>query len=458
MGIKKYIGTREFYKSAFAVAIPIMMQSFITNFVNMLDNLMVGSLGTEQMSSVAIVNQIIFVFNLSVFGGLSGIGIFTAQFFGKKDDEGMRYTFRCKIALVLLLCAAAVPLLFFGDDFLISLFLHKSDDVGNIELTLNFAKQYLAISLIGIIPYALSNAFASTLRETGDAVTPVISGVIAVVINIVLNVFLIFGVWGFPKLGVRGAAIATVTARFAECIIIICYSFAKKDRFTYLKGIFRSFRIPKSIIVPVLKKGTPLLINEILWSGGMSALSVAFSMHGLSVVAAYSISSTVTNLFNIAFLSMGTSIGIISGNLLGAKKHDEAIDAVRKLIAASLIISVFIGFLMILSGGLIPNLYKTDAGSRELAAYFIRTCGFTAPLVAFANATYFTIRSGGKTLITFFFDCGALWLLSIPVAFLLYKAGLNIRIVFPVVQFLEVFKVIIGYILVKKRVWVDTIV
>ncbi len=456
--LKKYIGTKQFYKYALSVAVPMMLQNFITNFVNMLDNLMVGSLGTEQMSGVAIVNQIIFVFNLAVFGGLSGVGIFTAQFFGKQDENGMRYSFRCKIALALILCAVGIPLFFFADEALISLFLHSADDVGNIELTLDFAKKYLAIAVIGLLPYAFANVFSSTLRETGEPGMPVVAGGAAVAVNVIFNYLLIFGKFGFPQLGVEGAAIATVMSRFVECLIIIIYTFKKRNRFSYIKGAFRSLYVPKSVLFPVLKKGMPLLINEILWSGGMSTLSIAFSMHGLSVVAAYSISSTVTNLFNIVFMSMGASIGIISGNLLGAGKHKEAIDSVRKLIAFSVFLSICMGAIMFVVGGAVPNLYKTDELSRSIATYFIRVCAVTAPLASFANANYFTLRSGGKTVVTFFFDCGTLWLISIPTAFILYALNFSIYWVFPIIQLLDIIKDIVGYILVKKRVWVNTII
>ncbi len=456
--LKKYVGDKQFYKAAMTIAVPIMLQNFITNLVNMLDNIMVGQLGTESMSGVAIVNQIIFVFNLAVFGGLGGIGIFTAQFFGKKDDDGMRYTFRCKTYLAVILCVIAIPLFIFADDLLINLFLHQSNDVGNIELALEYAKNYLYVAIIGLPPFAVANVFASTLRETGDTRTPVIAGGAAVAVNIVFNWILIFGKFGFPALGVAGAAAATVLARFVECIIIVAYTYAKRKKFTYIKGAFKSFYIPKSVLILILKKGTPLLINEILWSAGMTTLGVAYSMHGMSVVAAYSISSTVTNLFNMIFLSMGSGIGIMSGNLLGAGKHEEAVDTVRKLIAFSMALSAGVGVLIFVLGGAIPNAYETDEASRQLATYFIRTCAFTAPIVSFANASYFTLRSGGKTFITFLFDCGALWILSIPVAFILYAAGVNISIVFPVVQFLEFVKCIVGYILVKKRVWVDTII
>lgn len=458
MGIKKYIGSREFYKMTLVVVLPVMLQNFITNFVNMLDNLMVGTLGTEPMSGVSIVNQIIFIFNLAIFGGLGGVGIFTAQFYGKKDEEGIRHTLRYKLLLSVLLSAAALIILLLFDSQLISFFLHETEAEDNIELTLACARCYLKVMLWGLLPFAVTNVFSSTLRETGDTLTPMLAGISAVVTNCLFNFLLIFGKLGFPRLEVEGAAIATVLSRFVECFILIIYAFSHRHRFPYIKGAFKSFYIPGETFMLITRKGMPLLINEILWSGSMATLSVAFSMHGLTVVAAYSISSTVTNLFHIAFISMGTGIGIISGKLLGASQHEEAVDAVRKLTVFSVFITALVGVVMFVIGGEIPRLYNTGDAEKALASYFIRTCAFTAPMCAFANSCYFALRSGGKTVITFLFDCGSMWLLSVPLAFILYFAGLDIHIVFPIVQCIEFIKDIIGYILVKKRVWVKTII
>ena len=459
MQLKQYIGNKTFYKTALTVAMPIMLQNFITNLVSMLDNLMVGALGTEQMSGVSIINQLIFVFNLAIFGAMGGVGIFTAQFFGRKDYDGVRYTLRCKLYAAALIFAVGLVVLLAVPEPLISLFLHDENNTGSVTLTMGFARDYLGVILLGLAPFAFSQAFAATLRETGDTFTPMITGVVAVAVNCAFNWLLIFGHWGFPQMGVKGAAVATVLSRYVEFAIITGYAFAKRRRFPYMRGLFRGFAIPREVLSAVLKKGTPLLCNEILWSAGMSTLNVAYSLHGLSVVAANSISSTVTNLFYIAFLSLGVSIGILSGNLLGAGKHEEAVDTVKKMIAFSVFVSVVMGAVLFAFGGEIPKLYKTSAESRELAAYFIRVCACISPLVAFSNASYFTLRSGGKTLVTSLFDCGTLWVFYVPVAFgLYYLFHLPIRAVFPIVQAIELLKVIVGYVLVKKRVWVKTII
>ncbi|MCR5040816.1 MAG: MATE family efflux transporter, partial [Clostridia bacterium] len=157
--------------------------------------------------------------------------------------------------------------------------------------------------------------------------------------------------------------------------------------------------------------------------------------------------------------SMGVGIGIISARLLGSGKHEKAVDTVRKLIAFSLSIGVAFSALLFFFGGQITRLYNTDPESKTLAVYFIRVFALTLPLATMASAEYFTLRSGGKTFITFLFDSGTLWCVTVPLAFILFYAfRLEIHILFPIVQCAELVKVVVGYIMLKSRVWVRTIV
>ena len=457
--LKKFVGDKAFYKMTLTVAVPIMIQNFITNFVSMLDNLMVGSLGTEQMSGVSIVNQLLFVFNLAIFGALSGAGIFTAQFYGKNDNNGIQYTLRYKLVVSVILLTVAFGVFLLFDEALINLYLHESKDSGDIALTLGYAKNYLKAMLWGLIPFCIAQIFSSTLRETGETVAPMVAGFIAVLTNCAFNWVLIFGKLGAPALGVVGAAIATVISRYVECAVILIYVIKKKRRFLYFKGAFKSFSIPKKVFRDITFKGMPLLFNEFFWSLGMSLLSMAYSLYGISVVAGYSISSTVMNLANIAFISLGSSIGIIIGKQLGANQFKEAVDTDRKLIAFSAFLSAVIGVVVFLVGDKIPLLYNTTEESKELAGYFIKVCSLFIPVHSFANATYFTIRSGGKTLVTFLMDSVFIMCVSVPIAFSLYYIfKLPIWSTFVIVQCIDIIKVIIGIILVKKKVWLNNIV
>ena len=196
----KCFGDKNFYKLVFAVVVPIVVQNAITCFVGLLDNIMVGRIGTEQMSGVAIANQLIFIFNLAIFGGISGPGIFGAQFHGNKDNEGVRNTLRYKLWLCTAMLIVCVSIFTLQGEKLISLFLSESTDGGNLALTLQQGKLYMDTMLWGLLPFTLSQSFASTLRETGETVLPMKAGIAAVFINLVLNYILIFGHFGFPQM------------------------------------------------------------------------------------------------------------------------------------------------------------------------------------------------------------------------------------------------------------------
>ena len=164
MSLRKYIGDRAFYRRLSAIMIPMLVQNLITNFVSLLDNLMVGQVGTEPMSGVAIVNQLLFVLNLFLFGGLAGVGIFTAQFYGKGDEEGIRSTVRAKLWFALIAVGLGAGVFLGFGEKLISLFLHEGEEELDLAATLRYGKDYLAVMLVQIAPFAMTQVYSSTLR------------------------------------------------------------------------------------------------------------------------------------------------------------------------------------------------------------------------------------------------------------------------------------------------------
>ena len=456
---KRYFGDRAFYKKLMLIALPIMIQNGVTNFVSLLDNLMVGQIGTEQMSGVAIANQLIFVYNLFVFGGVSGAGIFGAQFFGKKDYEGVKHTFQFKFVLCGLITLAAILIMWVGGDQLIALYLHSGGDDGNLKSTLLYGEQYLHIMLVGLVGFFFSQLYASTLRESGETILPLIAGMTAVGVNLVLDYGLIFGKLGLPQMGVQGAALATVIARFAEIIILILLIRIKRAKFPFMFGLYRGWNMSKKLVGNMLKKGIPLVINEGMWGFGMAFLTQIYSQRGLAVVAGLNISNTMQNLFNVVFLAMGNAIGIIIGQKLGAGKMEEAVEDDRKLIVFTEILVVFTALGVIALSRVVPNLYNTTDNVRELASSFMVVAGLSQPIFALMNSIYFTLRSGGNTVVTFLFDSGFLWAVEITLAYALCRfTGLNIVTIFFMVNYSEIIKCIIGFVLLKKGVWINNIV
>lgn len=461
--IAKFIGNRDFYKMVLMIAVPIMIQNGITNFVSLLDNIMIGQVGTEQMSGMAIVNQLIFVYNLCIFGGVSGAGIFTAQYFGQGNHEGVRQTMRFKLWMVIVLTSLTVMLFLGCGTNLISAYLKGDGSAESIAATLFHGERYLRIMLVGLPAFAAVQIYSSTLRECGQTMLPMKAGLAAVVVNLLFNYILIYGKFGAPALGVSGAAIATVLSRYVEMLITVLgvhrKSRGERAPYSFVTGLYSTLKVPRDLTLKIVRKGSPLLFNETLWAAGMAMLTQCYSVRGLNVVAGLNVSNTINNVFNIVFIALGDSVAIMVGQLLGAGKMKEARDTDNKLIAFSVMCCTCVALVMFVMAPLFPRLYKINDEARVLAKYFIMVTAFFMPQNAFLHATYFTLRSGGKTIITFLFDSVFIWCVSVVIAFVLSRfTGLPVIAVYAMVQLGDIIKCIIGFILVKKGVWLQNIV
>ena len=456
---QKYIGDRAFYRRVLGVAVPIIIQNGISNFVSLLDNIMVGQVGTMQMSGVSIVNQLLFVFNLCVFGAASGAGIFTAQFHGSQDHEGIRHTFRFKVLICTAMAAVGIAVFLPGGSGLIGLYLTGEGDPATAAGALSYGLDYLRVMLLGLVPFALCNAYSSTLRETGETVVPMVSGITAVFVNLILNYILIFGHFGAPAMGVRGAALATVISRYAELAIVAGWTHLHADKKPFIRGAYRSFHIPGKLMAGIVRKGMPLLINEFLWSLGMALMNQCYSTCGLDVVPAMNISSTLYNLGSVAFLAMGNAVGIIMGQMLGAGSTEaEVRDANRKLITVSVASGVLFGGLILLISGLFPRLYNTTDDVRHLATQLICVSAMLMPFNSYTNATYFTLRSGGQTLVTFLFDSCFVWILCVPLAYCLSRfTAMPILPLYAVCQCTDFLKCAVGAFMLKQGKWIQNL-
>lgn len=456
---KKLFGNKAFYMMVLGVVLPILIQNTFSNFVSLLDNIMVGRVGTEEMSGIAIVNQLLLVFNLSIFGAVSGAGIFGAQFYGCKDYKGVRQTFRFKLYICAAIVVLGILILLFGGERLILLYLNGEGNDAALEQTLQYGKQYLAVMLVGLPPFALEEAYAGTLRECGETKVPMIAGVVAVLVNLVLNYLLIFGNFGFPKWGVVGAAVATVISRYVQALVVILWTHTHTERMPFAVGVYREFGISGQLAGKIVRKGAPLMVNEIMWSAGMAVLNQCYSMRGLDAVAAQNISGTISNLFNVVFVAMGSAISIIVGQLLGAGKMEEAKDTDTKLIAFAVLSCLVMGGILFLTAPLFPQMYNTTDTVRNLATRLLRVAACCMPVWAFMHAAYFTLRTGGKTVITFLFDSVFLWVITTPVAYLLSRyTALPIVPLYLCCQLLDLIKCALGFILVRKGVWLHNIV
>ena len=448
-----------YYRHILSIAIPIIVQTGITNFVNLLDNIMVGQVGTIPMSGVSIVNGVLFVFNLCIFGASSGAGIFTAQFHGSGDDAGVRHTFRFKFMACLALTLAGVLIFTLGGETIIGLYLTGEGDAAMAEGVMEYGLKYLRIMIWGFLPFALSNTYSSTLRETGVTLVPMCAGVCAVFVNLILNYVLIFGHFGAPAMGVEGAALATVISRFVELIIVAAWTHTHPNRHRYIQGAFRSFHIPGKLLKNIISKGMPLLLNEFFWAFGMATINQCYSTCGLDVVPALNISRTLFEVGSVVFISLGNSVGIIMGQLLGAGiGHDEIRHHNRKLMSFATVVGGSFGILLIAVSHVFPLLYNTSGDVRLLAARLICISGLMLPFNSYTNASYFTLRSGGQSLVTFLFDSCFVWGLCVPLAFCLSRfTDISILLLYFIVQATEWIKCALGAYMIKQGKWIQNL-
>ena len=456
---KKYIGSREFYGYVIKLVLPMILQNVITNLVSMLDNIMIGRVGTLQMDGVSIANQFIFIFNLSIFGALSGPGIFGAQFYGKGDHEGQKYTFRFRLIVSVLLLAVGIAIFTIFEEPLINLYINAEDTPQEALETLGYGVTYLRIMRFGLIPFAIGQAYSSVVRECGETKVPMYASLAAIGVNLVLDYGLIFGRLGLPEMGVAGAALATVVAKVIAVFIVIVWAHRHKERNRYIIGLFRGFKIPLDLTGKMIVKGFPLLMNEFLWSSGMSIIAQAYSLRGLDVVAARNIAGTLTNLYNVFFIQMGACTAIILGQELGAGKLLKAKEDSNKLLFFSVAMSAVLGLLMLPVAKYFPMIYNTSDEIKSLATSLLLLQAFAMPIWAYTNSSYFIIRSGGRTGITFLFDFVFTWVVMIPLAVCLSRfTDMEFKQIFMIVTYSEFFKCIIGYFMVHSNMWVRNIV
>ena len=452
--IKDFFTDKRFFKTVFSIALPMVIQNGVTNFVNVLDNIMVGRISSEATSGVAIVNQFMFVFYLITFGAVSAAGIFTAQYHGKGDPENVRNTFRAKIIICSVASVIGIILFIFAGDFFINTFLTETDSGIDPALTFELGKNYLTVMLFGILPYSLTQAYASTLRETDRAIPPMAASSAAVAINLILNYLLIFGKLGFPELGVTGAAVATVVSRYAEFLILFIWVSATKKKSQFFKGAFKSLRVPGTLFRRIVKMGFPIMANEFFWALAVTMRNQCYSTRGLEAVTAISISSTFTNLFNVVYISLGTAVAVIIGNLLGAGEIERAKQTDKKLIAFSIMCTVTVSVILASLSSVFPSFYNTTDGVSSLTTYMLIVYALAMPFDAYANCAYFTLRSGGKIFTTVLFDSVFMWAVVMPVCFILSRlTNVNIHILFAVGQGTDMLKALLGFIILRRGTW-----
>ncbi len=450
-GIKSYIPDKKFVKVYLYMALPLILQNMISASVKLVDNIMVGRLGGDAMGAVASVNKTIFIPELAFVGVLAGFGIFTSQYFGDKNADRVKQTFRAKVVGSSIFAVLAVVISYLFMDNIIGLTLSNSDALGMAETYFTYMLPYYFV-------LAIAMSYYFTYREVGYTKIIIIGSLAAIFTNTTLNFLLIEGNLGFPELGVKGAAIATVTARTVECIILMTY--AKMKNVIFYSKLKDMFKIDKELLIEARPKVNFMLMNEIAYAVVSFVVYYAYNTRG-DYQAAISIADTV-NQFIFAFFSGVTVVVTIQvGKVLGSGDLDLARSNANKLLTTSLFLSIGIGLVAMLLSPLIVNipLYDVTDETRDIALKLVFIDAISIPLFTIAYCFYFIFRSGGDTVSMAMMDLAFMTLLVMPVFLLLAQySSLTVTQMKLAYSGLEVLKLSFATYRYKKRVWLRKIV
>ncbi len=443
---------KVFYKKLITIALPIAIQNLISSSLNMIDTIMIGQLGETEIAAVGLANEVFFLLSLFLFGVCSGSAIFFAQFWGKRDIANI------KRALGLcLVCSVGISLIFTTIASLIpekvlSIF---TKDQKVIEL----GSQYLRIVCISYIMTAITFSYAFALRNTGQPKVPMFVSGCAVLINSVLNYILIFGKLNIPKLGVRGAAIATVIARIAEMVIILLIVYL--NQYPIKAKLSEMLDISKNFLNRFFNTTTPVIFNEMLWSLGVSAYSMVYARMGTGVIAAVNIASTIERMAMVLFIGMGHACAFIVGEEIGAQNEERAYYYGKKIVTLGPLVGIIVGSLLITFSEKIISIYRVSQFVHSAAKSVLIACAIIMPVRVFNYINIIGIlRSGGDTKYSLFLDACGVWLMGVPMAIIM---GLILKLPISYVYFLtiaaeQIFKFIFGTRRFVARKWLNNLV
>ena len=409
------IKSKSFLIPLFTIAFPIILQDFLSSFVNMLDTIMVGQLGAVDIAAVGLGNQLFFVMSLGVYGIASGGQIFIAQYWGRKDIKNINKTtgMMLKLALCFTVLFASVSILF--PEFCLSIY---SKDIEVIRR----GAQYLRVVAPSYLFFGISVSFAASCRNTEHLKLPAVATITSVFVNALLNYLLIFGVniGGVQVIeahGIIGAAVATVISRIVEAFIIVGGAYARK--YVIAAPIKNFFGADKVFIKKYLKISLPVLLNELLWGSGISMQSSIFAHSGTLVIASFNIMNSISNLVYPICLGCGNATAIIIGKTIGEGRLEDAKSLARKQCGFIAAMAFFLGFLIMPLAKLMPFVFKVEAEVISMATVFIIIRGLMFSFDAFNMTSVVGVfRSGGDTLFALFMDVGFMWLLSLPLGWL----------------------------------------
>lgn len=442
---------KELLKKLLYIAVPIALQNLISSSVNFADVFMIGKLGETSLAAVGLSNQISFLLNLLLFGITSGAGVMTAQYWGKKDIINIKKV----LGLALILSLMCSTLFFLGAYFMPhSLLKIYTPDIEVI----NLGAKYLKIVSFSYFIWAASFVFVLQLRALSITKITVVSAFVGLVINVILNYVLIFGKLGFKKYGVEGAAIATVIARIAEFMVIIGAVYIKKYPLAGKINEFISFDF--EFLKRYLRISLPVIINESIWALGINSYSMIYARMSTEAVATVNVVSSIERIVFVGFIGLANASGIIIGNTIGEGDEEKAKQYGYSFEKMALILGLVLAVIMGLITIPILNVYELKKETYQMAKITLFVLCFILPLKSINCTTIVgVLRGGGDTKYALYIDVAALWLVSVPLA---YIGGLVFKfpvyIVFLLASAEEVIKLILGLKRVFSNKWINNVI
>lgn len=401
---------RQFLKMLVTLMLPMVAQNLITLAAQMMDSLMLGRLGQIELSASSLANQPFFIFNLLIFGMASGSSVLNAQFWGKGDVRSIKIVISIclKVALTVSILLGAAVIIF--PETVMRIY---TDDPEIIAA----GAEYLKIVGFCYFFFGLSNTLLTTIRSVGIVRIAVIDSIFSLVCNSGLNYLLIFGSFGFPKLGIRGAAIATVIARMGEAVIVLVYILVIDRKLRFKIRDFWEFDV--GLLKNYLKNGLPVAFNEVLWSVGISIQSMVMGRLGASVVSASQIASIVQQFSSVLIFGVANAAAIIIGNDIGAGKMERARERVTWFRIIGVILGIFASCLILGLSGPVVSFYNVPEETKQLAIEMLRVLAVIVLFVAQTGiGVVGLLRGGGDPRFALFVDLAGLWLVATPAALL----------------------------------------
>ncbi|GHV53292.1 MATE family efflux transporter [Spirochaetia bacterium] len=450
MKLPAFLDNKDFYKKLFTIAIPIMLQNLVNAFVNMIDTVMIGRLGTVEIAAVGLGNNIFFFYMIILFGICSGGSIFTAQFWGKHDISGIRknvgllMVISLCVGVLFTLAAALIPYQLIG--------IYSRDPE-----VIKAGGLYLKFLAPSFLPFAISQVFVLSLRSIEKVQVPMITTAIALSVNVVLNYFLIFGIGPFPMMGVAGAAVATVIARFVETGALVAVSYRRKyaiaGSLRELTG-FNSFYLRRFFSVAL-----PVIINEIIWSAGIITQNIIFARTGTDAIAAFNITGTVSQLTWTLFIGMGNGVSVLIGKKIGEGDHAAARDYASRIIRFAPLVAVGAVCVLIPISALIPFIFNVNEGVIAAASLMFIILAISYPFRAFNMAMVIGIcRAGGDTVFCAIYDVAFMWAVALPAAAIAsFVFHAPVWLIYLLVLSEDPLKVVLGFWRYRSGKWLHNV-